>query len=99
MRQGASVRFQFSLRTLLIVVTLVAVNLAALPLFTVPLAFVGGPMVKTEYKEEGGNPIYEQSGTYPDAKWRMAVLAVDASLIGLAIWLALRKSDSRPPRS
>jgi hypothetical protein len=76
--------FQFSLRTLLIVVTVVAVILPTLPLLTRPTAFSVG-FKSNKYID-------------PDASSRRAAVAADLLAIGAAVWLVRRKDKDRKRR-
>jgi hypothetical protein len=68
-------RFQFRLRTLLIVVAVVAVILGTRALMVRPILDTGA----------GGWPI-----VYDDTHWWMAPLLIDGAVIGLAVWFVRR---------
>jgi hypothetical protein len=85
-------RFQFRLRTLFVIFTVVAVILATLPLLTRQVTLVAGPKALRKIKgEKGEMEVLVNTAVDPDANWRLIALLVDASAIGLPIWLVRRK--------
>jgi len=91
-------RFTFSLRTLLILVSVVGVLLATVPLLMMPRTEIfSGPWHPSEYRGEDGEPIWVGTVVEPEAKWKMVALGVDAATIGLAIWLIWRGHRAAKP--
>ncbi len=72
-------RFQFRLRTLFVIFTVVAVILGTRALMVRPILVIGWPSSGTD------------ETIYNDASWWIAPLAVDAAAIGLAVWFIQRK--------
>ena len=69
-------RFQFRLRTLFVVVTVVAVILGTRALMVRPILETGA----------GRHTVYD------DKQWWIAPLLIDAAAIGLAVWFIQRGS-------
>jgi hypothetical protein len=97
-------RFQFRLRTLLLVFTVVGVILPTLPLLTRPPIYVEGSKSWGKVYSDHDGHIREEDGWVvtmvdPDAKGRLAAIALDATVIGLAIWLTIRGRRTAPPEN
>jgi hypothetical protein len=72
-------RFQFRLRTLFVVVTVVAVILGTRALMVRPILVIGFPSSGTD------------ETIYNDVSWWIAPLAIDVAAIGLAVWFIRRQ--------
>jgi hypothetical protein len=97
-------RFQFRLRTLMLVFTVVGVILPTLPLLMRPPIYVDGPKVWGKVRLISDGRIRENDGWVntsvdPDANGRFAAIALDVSVIGLAIWLIHRGRRTPPPEN
>lgn len=81
-------RFQFSLLTLMIVVTVVSVILATLPLLTDRVYVLKSAETDNWNRDSSGAAI---EVIYPAAKWWKLAMLGYASLIGLAVWFVRKK--------